>query len=162
MERLEFRIAKKSDTTTILSLIKEFAEYEKRANEVVATEEILNEWIFDKKTAIVVLGELRGEVVGYCLYFYNFSSFLGRAGIYLEDLYVKSEYRGQGFGNAFLTNLAKIAVNEKLGRIDWSCLDWNKNSIDFYLSKNAVQMNDWTSFRIDAVALQELANEKVR
>ncbi|MEG2116394.1 MAG: GNAT family N-acetyltransferase [Clostridia bacterium] len=140
-------------------MIKELAEYEDMIEEVVATEDILKEWIFQKKTAKVILGEFDGQIVGYCLYFYNFSTFLGRAGIYLEDLYVRPQYRKKGFGDAFLKNLAKIAVNEGLGRIDWACLDWNKPSIDFYLSKNATQLSDWTCYRLEGKPLKDLAND---
>lgn len=154
-----FKYAKESDVPLILKYIKELADYEGLLNEVVATEEILQEWIFEKKSAKVLLGEVDGEPMGFALYFHNFSTFLGRAGIYLEDLYVRPEYRGRGYGKAFLRKLAQIALEEGCGRLEWWCLDTNKPSIDFYLSLNAEPMNEWTVFRIAGDTLTELAKE---
>ncbi len=154
-----FKYAKESDVPLILKYIKELADYEGLLNEVVATEEILQEWIFEKKSAKVLLGEVDGEPMGFALYFHNFSTFLGRAGIYLEDLYVRLEYRGRGYGKAFLRKLAQIALEEGCGRLEWWCLDTNKPSIDFYLSLNAEPMNEWTVFRIAGDTLTELAKE---
>lgn len=154
-----FKYAKESDVPLILKYIKELADYEGLLNEVVATEEILQEWIFEKKSAKVLLGEVDGQPMGFALYFHNFSTFLGRAGIYLEDLYVRPEYRGRGYGKAFLKKLAQIAVEEGCGRLEWWCLDTNKPSIDFYLSLNAEPMDEWTVFRIAGDTLTELAKE---
>lgn len=160
MSELKFIEATEKDVGTILMLIKELAEYENMLDEVVATDEILKTWLFDKKGAHVILGEINDEIVGYCLYFYNFSTFLGRCGIYLEDLYVRPQFRKQGFGNMFLQNLANIAVNEGCGRLDWACLDWNKPSIDFYLSKNAKELSDWLCFRLEGDSLINMAKKR--
>lgn len=157
--QIVFRNAKESDVSLILRFIKELADYEGLLNEVVATEEILTEWVFKKKSAEVLIGEVDGMPMGFALYFHNFSTFLGRAGIYLEDLYVQPEYRGRGYGKAFLKKLAQIAVEEGCGRLEWWCLDTNKPSIDFYLSLNAEPMDEWTVFRIAGDTLTELAKE---
>ena len=125
-------------------------------SEVVATEELLEHWIFDEKKAEVIFAVEDGTEVGFALFFHNFSTFLGRAGIYLEDLFVKKEYRGRGFGKALLTELARIACDRGCGRLEWWCLDWNKPSIDFYLSMGAEPMNDWTVYRISGERLREL------
>ena len=144
MGNILIRYATEKDTRLILNFIKELAEYEKMLNEVVATEELLKEWLFEKKSAEVIFA-LEGEVeVGFALFFHNFSTFLGRAGLYLEDLYVKPEYRGKGYGKGLLRTLAQIAVERGCGRFEWSCLDWNKPSIDFYLSLDAKPMDEWT------------------
>lgn len=153
------RNATNSDISIILELIKGLAEYEKLSNEVVATEELLNEWLFEKKKAEVLIGEYSGVAVGFALFFHNFSTFLGRAGIYLEDLFVKPEYRGKGFGKALLIELAKITVERKCGRLEWSCLDWNKPSIDFYLSMGARPMDGWTVYRVTGENLAEMAKK---
>ena len=126
-----FRLANRSDTALILQFIKELADYEKMADEVVANEQLLEEWIFDKQKAEVIFAVADGKEVGFALFFHNFSTFLGRAGIYLEDLYVKPEYRGKGYGKSILKKLASIAVERGCGRLEWWCLDWNKPSIDF-------------------------------
>ena len=126
-----FRLANRSDTALILQFIKELADYEKMADEVVANEDLLEEWIFDKQKAEVIFAVADGKEVGFALFFHNFSTFLGRAGIYLEDLYVKQEYRGRGYGKSILKKLAAIAVDRGCGRLEWWCLDWNKPSIDF-------------------------------
>ena len=126
-----FRLANRSDTALILQFIKELADYEKMADEVVANEQLLEEWIFDKQKAEVIFAVADGKEVGFALFFHNFSTFLGRAGIYLEDLYVKPEYRGKGCGKSILKKLASIAVERGCGRLEWWCLDWNKPSIDF-------------------------------
>ena len=157
MSELTFRYAQREDCGKILNFIKELAIYEKMLDEVVATEEILEEWIFDKKTAEVIFPCVDGVEVGYALFFHNFSTFLGRAGIYLEDLFVMPEHRGKGYGKATLKQLAKIAVERGCGRLEWSCLDWNQPSIDFYLSLGAEQMSDWTAYRLTGDTLRKLA-----
>lgn len=154
---LTFRYAKKSDTLLILKFIKELADYENMLDEVIATEELLEEWLFEKKKAEVIFAIADEKEVGFALFFHNFSTFLGRAGIYLEDLYVKPEYRGLGYGKEILKELARIAVERGCGRLEWWCLDWNKPSIDFYLSMGAEPMNDWTVYRITEDTLKNMA-----
>ena len=157
---LTFRNATKEDCTLILEFIKALAVYEKMLDEVIATEELLEEWIFEKKKAEVIFA-MEGETeVGFALYFTNFSTFLGRAGLYLEDLFVKEEYRGRGYGKALLRQLAKIAEENGYGRFDWWCLDWNKPSIDFYLSLGAVPMDEWTTYRLTGDTLEDFAKKE--
>jgi GNAT superfamily N-acetyltransferase len=157
---LIFRYAQESDTALILKFIKELAEYENMLDEVIADENVLKEWLFEKKKAEVIFAITDGAEVGFVLFFHNFSTFLGRAGIYIEDLYIKPEYRGHGYGKAIMKKLAQIAYERGCGRLEWWCLDWNKPSIDFYLSLGAVAMNDWTVYRIAGDKLKALASEK--
>ena len=164
-EKFTFRYAKRDDISLILQFIKDLAAYEKMINEVVADEKTLEEWIFDKQKAEVIFAvvddeEIRtaSERLGFALFFHNFSTFLGRAGIYLEDLFVKPEYRGKGYGKAILKKLAAIAVERGCGRLEWWCLDWNKPGIDFYLSLGAEPMDDWTVYRITGDTLSNLAS----
>lgn len=154
---LKFRFAERKDLALILKFIRELADYEKMLNEVVADETVLEEWIFEKEKAEVIFACIDGKEIGFALFFHNFSTFLGRAGLYLEDLYVSPEYRGKGYGKAILKKLAAIAVERKCGRLEWWCLDWNKPSIDFYLSLGAEPMSDWTVYRISGDTLNELA-----
>lgn len=156
-EELAFRYAERKDVALILRFISALAEYEKMLDEVAATEAILEEWIFDKQKAEVIFAVAEGREVGFTLFFHNFSTFLGRAGIYLEDLFVFPEHRGKGYGKALLKRLAAIAVERKCGRLEWWCLDWNRPSIDFYLSLGAEPMSDWTVYRIAGDTLRELA-----
>lgn len=156
---MEFRFAQRKDVPVILKFIKELADYEGMLDQVVATEELLTKWLFEKEKAEVLLGTCGGEIVGFALFFHNFSTFLGRAGIYLEDLYVRPEYRGRGYGKAFLNQLAGMAVERGCGRLEWWCLDWNKPSIDFYLGMGAKPMSDWTVYRIDGERLVQMADE---
>lgn len=158
-ETIEFRFARRGDVPQILTFIRELADYEGMLDQVVATEELLTKWLFEKEKAEVLLGSCGGKTVGFALFFHNFSSFLGRGGIYLEDLYVCPEYRGRGYGKAFLMQLAAVAVERGCGRLEWWCLDWNKPSIDFYLGMGAKAMSDWTVYRIDGERLQEMADE---
>ncbi len=155
---LTFKNAERKDTALILRFIKELADYEKMSDQVVADEATLEEWIFDKQKAEVIFALEDGKEVGFALFFHNFSTFLGRAGIYLEDLYVKPECRGKGYGKAILKKLASIAVERGCGRLEWWCLDWNKPSIDFYLSLGAEPMSDWTVYRITGDTLKQLAD----
>jgi GNAT superfamily N-acetyltransferase len=152
-----FRFAQEKDTALILYFIKELAKYEKMLDDVVATEEILKEWIFEKGKAEVIFALEDGKEVGFALFFHNFSTFLGRSGLYLEDLFVKPEFRGKGYGKALLKKLAQIAVERGCGRFEWSCLDWNKPSIDVYLSLGAQPMEDWTVYRLAGEALAKMA-----
>lgn len=156
-EKLTFRYAERNDIPLILQFIKDLAAYEKMINEVVADEKILEEWIFDKQKAEVLFAVVDGGEIGFALFFHNFSTFLGRAGIYLEDLFVKPEYRGKGYGKAILIKLAAIAVERGCGRLEWWCLDWNKPGIDFYLSLGAEPMSDWTVYRLTGDTLSNLA-----
>lgn len=156
-KELTFRWAQREDVPLILQFIKALAEYEKMSDEVVADEATLEEWIFDKGKAEVLLASAGGREVGFALFFHNFSTFLGRAGIYLEDLFVLPEARGRGYGKAILKRLAAIAVERGCGRLEWSCLDWNQPSIDFYLSLGARQMSDWTGYRMTGDVLTKFA-----
>ena len=153
----KFRKATKDDCNKILEFIHELADYEKMSDDVVATEELLQEWIFEKEKAEVIFS-LEGEKeVGFALFFHNFSTFLGRAGIYLEDLFVLPEYRGKGHGKGLLKELARIAVERGYGRLEWSCLNWNTPSIDFYKSLGATPMEDWTVYRLTGETLSKMA-----
>ncbi len=157
MDHTKFRFATENDTVLILRFIKELAEYEKMSDQVVADENLLRDWIFEKKKAEVIFALEGGAEVGFALFFHNFSTFLGRAGIYLEDLYVRPEYRGHGHGKALIRELARIAVERDCGRLEWWCLDWNKPSIDFYLSLGAEPMDEWTTYRFEGESLRKLA-----
>ena len=157
MADIRFRFAQEEDCRLILKFIRSLARYEKMSDEVVATEEILREWLFVKKKAEVIFALDGRKEVGFALFFHNFSTFLGRAGIYLEDLYVRPSYRGKGYGKALLIKLAQIAVTRGCGRLEWACLDWNKPSIDFYKSLGAVPMDEWTVYRVSGPTLEEMA-----
>lgn len=153
---MEIRFAERKDAALILNFIRELAIYENMLDDVVATPQLLEKWLFDEKKAEVIFAMEGEKEVGFALFFHNFSTFLGRAGIYLEDLFVLPEYRGRGYGKGLLTELAKITVARGCGRLEWSCLDWNKPSIDFYLSMGAVPMDEWTVYRITGERLAEL------
>lgn len=155
---LRFRYAERKDVSLILKFIRELAAYEKMLDEVTADEAALEEWIFDRKKAEVIFAMVDDKEIGFALFFYNFSTFLGKAGLYLEDLYVLPEYRGNGYGKALLKKLASIAVERKCGRLEWWCLNWNKPSIDFYLSLGSEPMSDWTVYRITGNTLRALAD----
>lgn len=152
-----FRDAERKDVPLILQFIKEIAAYEKMSDQVIADETTLETWIFDKEKAEVFFVLEEGKEVGFALYFHNFSTFVGRGGIYLEDVYIRPEYRGKGYGKAILKKLAAIAVERGCGRMEWVCLDWNQPSIDFYLSLGAQPMSDWTLYRLTGDALAQLA-----
>ena len=157
MNSFEIIFATENDCADILNFIRLLAEYEKMSDEVVASEELLREWIFEKKKAEVIFAVEDGKKVGFALFFHNFSTFLGRAGIYLEDLFVLPEFRGKGYGKALLRKLAAITVERGCGRLEWSCLDWNKPSIDFYLSLGAKLMDGWKVYRLDGETLRNNA-----
>ena len=156
-DNVEFRFATEGDEGIILEFIRALATYEKMLDEVVATEGLLREWIFEKGKAEVIFAVVGGEEVGFALFFHNFSTFLGRAGIYLEDLFVKPEHRDKGYGKALLAKVAAIAVERGCGRLEWACLDWNQPSIDFYLAAGAQPMDDWTIYRLTGDALEAFA-----
>ena len=151
------RTASVEDCGRILQMIQALARYEKMEDQVVATEDLLREWIFEKKKAEVLFATEDGREVGFALFFHNFSTFLGRAGIYLEDLYVMPEYRGKGHGKALLKRLAQITLERGCGRLDWQCLDWNERSIAFYRSLGAEALDDWTGYRLSGKTLEEMA-----
>jgi len=158
MSQLSFRTAVPGDEQNILNFIRALAEYEHMSDQVVATPELLREWIFEKKKAEVLFVLEEGREVGFALFFHNFSTFLGRAGIYLEDLFVLPEYRGKGYGKGLLKKLAAIAVERGCGRLEWACLDWNKPSIDFYTKRmHAVPMDEWTVYRLTGETLEQAA-----
>lgn len=159
MTNFSIRTAVREDVSTILSFIRQLAAYEHLDNEVVATEALLEEWLFDKEKAEVLIASEGETPVGFALYFHNFSTFLGRAGIYLEDLFILKEYRGRGYGKALLRRLAQITVERGCGRLEWCCLDWNQPSIDFYRSLGAVPMSDWTIYRLTGDTLNNMAKE---
>ena len=154
---MTFRFAAAEDCSLILDFIRQLALYEKMADQVVADEALLREWIFDRGKAEVLFVMEGDREVGFALFFHNFSTFLGRAGMYLEDLFVLPEYRGRGYGKALLRKLGAIAVERGCGRLEWSCLDWNRPSIDFYRSLGAVPMEAWTTYRVSGETLQALA-----
>ena len=154
---LQIRPAERADVPLILQFIRELADYEGMLDEVVADEATLEEWLFDRRAAEVIFALEERREVGFALFFHNFSTFLGRAGLYLEDLYVRPEHRGKGYGKVLLKQLAQIAVERGCGRLEWWCLDWNRPSIDFYLAMGAEPMSDWTVYRVAGDALAELA-----
>ena len=156
--KVDFRFATADDSKKILGFIQKLAEYEQMSDLVVATEDLLKEWIFEKKKAEVIFALEDGKEVGFALFFHNFSTFLGRAGIYLEDLFVKPEYRGRGHGKALIRELARITVDRGCGRLEWCCLDWNKPSIDFYLSLGAKPLDEWTIYRLTGDELSSFAS----
>lgn len=142
----------------VLAFIRKLAEYEKLSHQVVATESLLCESLFgSRRVAEVVLAYLAGQPVGFALFFHNFSTFVGRPGIYLEDLFVEPAHRGKGVGKALLIHVAKLAVERGCGRFEWAVLDWNTPAIDFYRSLGAVPLDDWTLFRLTGDALHRVA-----
>lgn len=156
---MDFRKAEPQDTALILSFIQELAEYEKLAHEVVATEALLQEWLFTKRSAEVIFVLEEGREVGFALFFQNFSTFVGRGGLYLEDLFVKPAYRGKGYGKGLFQYLAQLCIERGYGRMEWVCLNWNQPSIDFYRAHQAVAMDEWTTYRLTGEALETLAKQ---
>lgn len=146
---VSFRFANSSDCSKILFFIKQLAIYEKMEEDVVATEELLNKWIFEHKKAEVLFVQVDNKEIGFALFFHNFSTFLGKSGLFLEDLFVLEDYRKNGYGKALFNKLKEIAIQRDCGRFEWNCLDWNKPSIDFYESLGAIQMSDWIGFRLE-------------
>jgi len=157
MAEVRVRAASAEDVPLILSFIKELAEYEHLSHEVVATEETLREWLYGERTvAEVLIGESGGDPAGFALFFHNFSTFLGKPGIYLEDLYVRPEFRGRGIGRALLVHLAGLAKERGCGRLEWSVLDWNEPAIGFYRGMGASPVSGWTVYRVTGKALEDL------
>jgi len=159
IEGFTLRFADEKDTPLILEFIKELAQYENLLDQVVATEEGLRESLFNKRAAEVIIGEYEGVPVGFALFFHNYSTFLGQAGLYLEDLYVKPEMRGKGFGKIILSFLAKLALERNCGRLEWWVLDWNEPSIQFYKKLGAVPMDEWTVYRVTGETLKQLGEK---
>jgi len=154
------RVAEEEDAGLVLRFIKGLAAYEKLSHEVTATEDVLRETLFGhRRVAEVIVGEYHGDPVAFALFFHNYSTFLGRPGIYLEDLFVQPEMRGLGFGKALLAFLAKLATERKCGRVEWAVLDWNEPAIRFYRKLGAATMDDWTVHRLTGEALNRLAAE---
>ena len=156
-DNFQIRFAVREDVPVILAFIRALAEYERLSDEVVATEALLQEWLFEKQKAETLIGELDGRPVAFALFFHNFSTFLGRAGVYLEDLYVCPDARGKGIGKAMLRQVARLAAERGCGRVEWWCLDWNEAGIAFYKSFGAEAMGDWTVYRLAGDALAAFA-----
>jgi len=155
------RPATKKNVPVILAFIKKLANYERLSHEVVATEELLQRTLFgQRRTAEVAIGYFNNEPVGFVLFFHNFSTFLGRPGIYIEDLFVEEIYRRRGFGGALLVHVAKLAAARDCGRLEWSVLDWNEPAINFYQKLGAAPMKEWTVFRMTGVNLKRLAGRE--
>jgi GNAT superfamily N-acetyltransferase len=153
------RFAQENDVSLIRTFVEKLAEYEKLTHEMIATDEILFNSLFVEKAAEVIIGEYNGEPVGFALFFRNFSTFIGRPGIYLEDLFVNPEMRGRGFGKTMLLFLAKLALERNSGRLEWACLDWNEPSINFYKKLGAVSMDEWTTYRLTGDSLEKMARQ---
>ena len=160
MSEVSFRMAQEQDVPLILEFIRALADYEGMLDEVVADEETLRQELFLRRRAEVLFAVVEGREVGFALFFHNFSTFLGRAGLYLEDLFVRPEYRGKGYGKAILGQLARIALERGCGRMEWWCLDWNRPSIDFYRALGARPMDEWTVYRLTAAEMEQLAQQE--
>ncbi|MBR4447986.1 GNAT family N-acetyltransferase [Methanobrevibacter sp.] len=159
MTDLTFKIAERQDSPLILEYIKKLADYEKRLDEVIATESDIEKWVFDEKQAEVIFAYLNDKVIGFALYFLSFSTYIGNVNMHLEDLFIDPEYRGKGYGKALLKELANIVLDRGYGRFEWTCLSWNKPSIDFYLSIGAEQ-KDWNVFHFKGDALENFVKNK--
>ena len=160
MTNFQIRPATERDVPVIISFIRQLADYERLSHEAVMTEDTIRQSLFGPRPAAeVLLGYCEGEPVAFAVFFHNFSTFLGRPGLYLEDLFVIPEVRGRGFGRAMLVELARIARDRKCGRFEWAVLDWNESAIQFYKNLGAAPMSEWTIFRVTGDALERLANE---
>lgn len=157
IQNLKLRKTTENDVKLILHFIKEIAKYEKMSDEVIATEESLRESIFKNKRAEVLIVEWDEKPIGYALYFFNFSTFNGREGLYLEDIFIYPEYRGKGIGKQIFKLLAKIAIENKCMRMEWCCLNWNKPSINFYKSMGAIAMSEWTTYRLTGEEIEKVS-----
>ncbi len=153
--RLKIRVAKKEDAALVLSFIKKIAEYEKMSEQVVATPETLEEFVFNRQAADVLIAEYDNTPVGFALFFENFSTFIGRTGLYLEDLFVDPDKRGLGIGKALFQAVAAEAERRGCQRMEWTCLDWNTPSIEFYRRMGAISMDEWTTYRLAGKAIGE-------
>ena len=159
LENFRLRTTEEKDVPLILSFIKKLAEYEKMSDDVVTTEEVLRESLFVRKVAEVIIGEYNNQPVAFAVFFHNFSTFVGKPGIYLEDLFVLPEMRGKDMGKLILSYIAKLCVERNCGRLEWACLDWNEPSIKFYKKMGAVPMDEWSVYRVSDDALTELADK---
>ena len=157
---IQFRFAVREDVPLILKFIRDLAAYENLLDKVAVSEAILEDWLFDQQKAEVIFCELAGNTIGFTLFFYNFSTFLGQSGIFLEDLYIEPEWRGRGYGKAVFTKLAEIALERGCGRLDWWCLNWNQPSIDFYESIGAQHLAEWRIYRLPKEKLLNLLPAK--
>ncbi len=157
--QLTFRFATEEDVALVLKFIKGIAEYEKMLDQVETNEELLHEYLFEKKRAEVIFAVVDNVEVGFALFFHNYSTFVGKSGLYLEDIFVWPEYRGKGYGKAIFKQLVKIAHDRDCGRMEWVCLNWNQPSIVFYLSLNAKPMDEWTTYRLDKKAIEDLLDK---
>ena len=157
---ITYREAGEGDLKSVLFFIRKLAEYERMADEVTATEALLRKWMFEQKVAECILADDGEKDIGFALYFYNFSTFQGKAGIYIEDIYVLPEYRGSGIGKTLISMVAAEAVKRGCGRVEWMCLDWNEPSIEFYRSIGAESLDDWTKFRLSGDALEKCGNDQ--
>ena len=162
LEDFKIRFACKNDAGLILDFIKKLADYEKKLSEVVATEDDIREFFFECKIAEAIIGEYDGKPVGFAVFFYNFSTFMGRPGIYIEDMYVNPEVRSKGIGTLMFAFIAKLAVERKCCRLEWTVLHWNEPSINFYKKMGAVSKDEWEIYKMDGIALQELAKKAVK
>ncbi len=159
IEDFTIRFAGEKDTGTIFEMVKELAEYEKLLDKLEATKDLIAESLFQRKVAEALIGEYKEKTVCYAIFFHNFSSFVGRPGIFIEDIYVKPKMRGKGFGKAIFSFIAKLAVERICGRLEWTCLDWNEPSIAFYKKMGATAMDEWTIYRVAGKKLQKMASE---
>ncbi len=157
IEGFKLRKAEENDINLVLGLIKELAVYEKMLDEVIATEDSIRESVFIRKDANVMIAEFDGKPIGYVFYFFNYSTFIGKSGFYLEDIYIKPEYRGRGIGKEIFKVIAKIACYNGFKRVEWSCLNWNEPSINFYKGIGAIPMSDWTVYRLEGDKIRQLA-----
>jgi GNAT superfamily N-acetyltransferase len=157
---LTLRFATADDVPVILEFIKELADYEKLSHEVIASEELLKKSLFgERQIAEVIIADYMSQPVGFTLFFHNFSTFLGKPGLYIEDIYIQPEHRGRGIGRTILAYLAKLAVERDCGRLEWSVLDWNINAINFYIELGAQAIDEWTVFRITGDKFSNLSKE---
>ena len=157
---VQFRFAVREDVPLIFKFIKDLAAYENLSDKVVVTEAILDDWLFAQQKAEVIFCELAGNPIGFTLFFYNFSTFLGQSGIFLEDLYIEPAHRGRGYGKAIFANLAETAIERGCGRLDWWCLNWNQPSIAFYESIGAQHLEEWRIYRLSKEKLLNLLPAK--
>lgn len=162
LEDFKIRFADENDSGIILNFIKKLARYEKKLGEVVVTKDDIREVFFERKIAEAIIGEYDGKAVGFAVFFYNFSTFAGRPGIYIEDLYVNPGVRNKGIGTLIFAFIAKLAVERKCGRLEWTVLHWNKSSINFYKKIGAVAKDEWEIYKIEGTGLEKLAKKSVK
>jgi GNAT superfamily N-acetyltransferase len=154
VDELTIRFAEEEDAGTLFDMIKELAEYEHLEDKLEATEDLIRQELFQRKVAEALIAEHQGNPVGYAIFFHNYSSFIGRQGIFIEDIYVKPEFRGKGFGKALFATITELAMARNCGRLEWACLDWNRPSIEFYKKAGASAMDQWTIYRLTDKDLQ--------